>query len=558
MFWHGSARVNSSQDGLVTDDPYQFQALSTSTTIRLIKVSRERVKGCIACRVYHFEEKQQESIKYHALSYLWGDPKPTRKIYLQDRGNGWRLFPLHENLWQFLDHAWRRKLFDHLFWTDHLCLDQAGHEEISQQVPRMHAIYRNAELVVIWLQLKKQEQNALRKVARLCDCPRLMPKSLNKVMQGRLFAHQDAIWGAMENPYWERVWIVQEVVVAKRVCVTTGNVSVDLDRLRALVDPFRQARFPAGKPSMWVLCDMRAAGGKMPLWKILRDFTGYQSSRPVDRVYGLLGLVADHRDGSSPAENIQVDYDRPMLHVLLDALFESSPPLTEYRLAAQCLGHWNNYDSLSLLEGYIASSTTMPRHKDFAKVALQTFEAFNIIKSVPGAPHPYRTRDLMDAIFRSASWTGWEPSWGQSAALIGLVLARWSRGTLDHWKAHRQRRGDAPSPWRCATHRSRDGGRVAPGSHQLVGFIVTWTSWGREGAMEACGLQSQSCDGTTMTCEIPGTQLRLVLKSALSGGRKGWLSFERVEQEVLAGRPDGGQYLYNDEEKPDLSFKPPR
>lgn len=131
MSWGGSARANSSQNGLVTGDPYQFQALNTSTTIRLIQISRERVKGCIACRVYHFEEKQQETIKYHALSYLWGDPEPTRKIYLYDQGNKWRPFPLHENLWQFLDHAWRRKLFDHLFWTDHLCLDQAGHEEIS-------------------------------------------------------------------------------------------------------------------------------------------------------------------------------------------------------------------------------------------------------------------------------------------------------------------------------------------------------------------------------------------------------------------------------------------
>lgn len=532
MFWHCSARTRPGQEDLATDDQYQFQALSTSTTIRLIKVSPERVNGCIACRVYHFEEGQQGTTKYHALSYLWGDPKPTRRIYLQDQSNEWRPFPLHENLWQFLDHAWRRKLFDQLFWTDHLCLDQKGHEEISQQVPRMHAIYRNAELVVVWLQLKKQEQNALRKVVRRsCARPKLMPESLHKVMKERLSSYQDAIWGAMENPYWGRVWIVQEVVVAKRVCVTSEDVSVDLDELRALVDPFRQARFPAGKPSMWVLCEMRAAGGKMPLWKILKDFTGYHSSRPVDRVYGLLGMVADHGDGSSPAENIHVDYDKPISHVLLDALFESSPPFTEYRPATQCLGAWNTYDSSSLLEGYIASSTTMPRQKGFAKIALQTFEAFNIIKSVPSAPHPYHTRDLMDGIFNLAPGAVWKPTGSQSAALIGLVLARWSRGPLDHWKAHRQWRGEAASPWRCAAHRSRDGGRTSPKSYQMVAFLVTWTSWGREGVMDACGEQSEGCDGTTMACEIPETQLRLVIKSTLNRGEKGWLSFERMELE---------------------------
>lgn len=67
----------------------------------------------------------------------------------------------------------------------------------------------------------------------------------------------------------------------------------------------------------------------MPLWRILRDFVGYQSSHPVDRVYGLLGMVEDHEDGSSPAEKIQVDYDKQMLHVLLTAMFDSLPPLTE-------------------------------------------------------------------------------------------------------------------------------------------------------------------------------------------------------------------------------------
>lgn len=127
MFWYRSTRISPSQDDRLTDFLYHFQPLSASTTIRLIKVLPRKVWGCIACKVFHFNETQQEAIKYHALSYVWGDSKPTRQIYLQDesnRDNEWRPFPLHENLWQFLDHAWRSKLFDQLFWTDYLCLDQ--------------------------------------------------------------------------------------------------------------------------------------------------------------------------------------------------------------------------------------------------------------------------------------------------------------------------------------------------------------------------------------------------------------------------------------------------
>lgn len=528
MFWHGPARIGSSQDGPVAEDPHEFRALGSSTTIRLIKISPEKVNGCIACRVYHFDEKQQGAIKYHALSYLWGDSKPTRQIYLQDGSKEWRPFPLHENLWQFLDYARRQKLFDRLFWTDHLCLNQKGHGEISQQVPRMHAIYRGAELVVIWLQLRKQEQQGLRRVVRSHERPKLMPKALHGLLQKRLSSYRDAIWGAMENPYWERVWIVQEVVVAKKVCVAFGDISIDLDELRALVNPFRLARFPAGKPSMWVLCDMRAAGGKIPLWRMLRDFTGYQSSRPVDRVYGLLGMVEDHGDGSSPVEHIQVDYDKPIMHVLLDAMFESTPPLTEYKLATSCLGPWNTYDGLSLLEGYITSSTTMQRHRDFARFALQCFEAFNIIKSVPGAPNPYLMSDVIDDLISSAAMTGWKPTWRESAALIGLLLAKWSMGPLDHWKAHRRRRGQASSPWRCAVHQSSNGGRGASESYGVTAGVTTMAVWSLKGVVDACEGQSRSCDGSTMTCEIPQIGLRLSLESDINHGIVHILSLRRI------------------------------
>ncbi|KAJ0104240.1 hypothetical protein J7T55_001727 [Diaporthe amygdali] len=528
----GSTWSKSCQNGLVTQEPYQYRALSSSSAIRLIKVSPEKVNGCIACRIYQFDEKQQTNIKYHALSYQWGDPKATRQIYLQDQGREWRSFPVHENLWRFIDHVWRRQTFDRFFWTDHLCLNQNGHEEISQQVPRMHAIYRNAELALIWLQLDKSEEGALRKVIKSRERSKLMPRFWCKIMQKRLASYQDKIWSVTENPYWGRVWIVQEVVMAKRVCVTSGDISIDLDDLHALVEPFRKATFPLGHPSMWVLCDMRAAGGKMPLWRILRDFTGYQSSRPADRVYGLLGMVADDDDGSSPAANIHVDYDKPVLQVLLDAMFESSPPLTEYRLVTLCLGPPSTYDSLSLLEEYITRSTTTPRQRYFAKHALHAFEAFNIIKSVPGAPHRYDIRDITDDLFASAAETGWKPSCRQSAALIGLLLARWTSKPVAHWKANRERRGQKPSPWQCAAHWSVYRDQVVPAPYEMVTRVTAARSWDRKGVVDACGEQSRFCDGSTITCEIPQIGLRLLVQPAINTAGEGRLSLYRAQSNI--------------------------
>lgn len=257
-------------------------------------------------------------------------------MYLRDQGTAWHPLPLHENLWRFLDYTWRHKDFERLFWTDRLCLDQNRPEEISQQVPRMHAIYSNAALVVVWLQSPEQDQEhrSLIKVARWSEALKPIPKLWNRVFREELSPDKDTdTWNqVMSNDYWQRAWIVQEVVVAKKVCVTFEDVSIDFDKLPALFEQFRwpiiyQWQEPAQEPAFWALFNMRADGGRLPLWRVIMNYYQYKSSRPADRVYGSLGMVANHDDGSSPVDNIEVDYDKPMTHVLLDAAFESLPPL---------------------------------------------------------------------------------------------------------------------------------------------------------------------------------------------------------------------------------------
>jgi hypothetical protein len=80
------------------------------------------------------------------------------------------------------------------------------------------------------------------------------------------------------------------------------DISSGLDQLLCVVS----------EHPIWSLVDMRFEGGIMPLWKILTDFRGLESRYGVDPVYGLLGFVNDHPNGSSPVENFHVDYNRPV------------------------------------------------------------------------------------------------------------------------------------------------------------------------------------------------------------------------------------------------------
>ncbi|KAF8846443.1 HET-domain-containing protein, partial [Acephala macrosclerotiorum] len=123
---------------------YTYQPLKTPSSIRLLKLLPGYVHGMISCTIEEFRDVERPD--YHALSYCWGDPKPTRKILLNNHERG-----LHENLWQFLHQTLDAGRCSPYYWTDSLCLDQSKTEELKQQVPRMGIMYTNAALVVVWL-----------------------------------------------------------------------------------------------------------------------------------------------------------------------------------------------------------------------------------------------------------------------------------------------------------------------------------------------------------------------------------------------------------------------
>lgn len=73
---------------------YDFQPLRENS-IRLVQIQPVLRNDHISCNLNQYDDNIPP---YDALSYYWGDPKPTRKIYLNDT-----LIDIHEALWEFLD-----------------------------------------------------------------------------------------------------------------------------------------------------------------------------------------------------------------------------------------------------------------------------------------------------------------------------------------------------------------------------------------------------------------------------------------------------------------------
>lgn len=528
-------------------DEYQYAELATVSTIRLIKLEEKKVNNTITCVIKHVE---QSTVDYYALSYVWGDPMPSRHIYLGSGSEARNLVSLHENLWRFLDHAWNRRMFDRWFWTDRISLNQEDDNEKAQQIPRMGEIYRNAKQVVAWLGMSEEEGEHLEPLqsfgSRAYDLYRVKGQLPQET--------QLAATAVRNNEYWGRTWVVQEVANAKQVTVIMGNLEMDFTTVVDIFLPFPET---GQVPSLIYLRSLRVDGGRSELWHLLRTLitNNYRSERLHDRVYGGLGLIAAHDDGTSPLDYIVVDYGKSPTDVILDAVLESRPPWGKYSAVQEMTGmllekngmvHEPLFDAF---RKYVGSSRTSERHKHLARLALEACDALGVLFSVPGSrPGCWSVYETFRALRESFHYGGFKPTVWDSAIMLGvsIVLGFYQEDEMapifENWKACREPALPTRSPWRCALHPTTRGQarpsrrhcQAAPTSVEEENIVAETKGRGpmrrpeetvRAEAnaaldtpslcprriVEACSQFSnlRSCDGSTMMFEMPEAGFRM-------------------------------------------------
>lgn len=423
---------------------YTYTDLATPTTIRVIQVMPEKFQGNVACRIYSYDPKQprptDHNLSYRALSYRWGDSTCTRNAFLADTGTSeWHQQPLHENLWRFLDHVWQLQLFEDYFWIDYLSLNQRSDEELKQQIPRMGVIYSEATDVVIWLCISKTLEDHL-------------VRFLNYYWQrdAMLAYSVRPLW---KNEYWGRIWIVQEVALAKRAIIMMRSLSISLEDLEARLSRALSGSVELGPPSMTELCHIRRQRkwGRVDLCYLLENFIcqSYHCTKRNDRIYGVLGLW----ESSKPS--VQVDYARPYDHAVLDVIFEAAAHGQSFSIrgALDKLNIKLTRDS-NALEEYIRDERTPLKYKGPARLALQSFDAMCYFLASTMAREPQHSIRFEQQGFTSHPRLGLQKEF----VFLGITLAYgsdkpWASALLENWESCRKRKLWRGSPWLCETHR---------------------------------------------------------------------------------------------------------
>jgi hypothetical protein len=133
--------------------------------------------------------------EYVAISYTWGDVEPTLPLAVNGQVMRVRLHCWHA-LWQLRYHGFTGNL-----WIDSICINQEDYVEKSAQVSMMGQVYKNATSVAACI----GSGDTLR---RLGTSSESTIQALNDL--------EDA-------PYFSRIWIKQEIVLAKEISVFCGT-----------------------------------------------------------------------------------------------------------------------------------------------------------------------------------------------------------------------------------------------------------------------------------------------------------------------------------------------
>lgn len=272
--------------------------------------------------VYRLDTVQLEddasAVTYDALSYTWGDLKHTYPILC----NG-KLIHIHKNLRDALPFLARRRS-PRPIWIDAICINQSDNIEKIDQVRSMHHIYRTATEVWVWLGCGSERTaevvSLLPQFIRVGrECKGLDSGQFNNTPESQdLPPLSSPIWDAfyslLHHHWFSRLWVVQEVALAKSIKVLCGHYEILWNDLGDAMDHAqlvnalhdadkRTTQFRVGTNySVWLARDIMIRAQRetqrsyVSPRAILGRVTsiilaGHHCSDPRDRVFGVLGLV---------------------------------------------------------------------------------------------------------------------------------------------------------------------------------------------------------------------------------------------------------------------------
>jgi len=292
----------------VFSSSFLYKPLGKGDWIRLVFLLPSCDGGEIECDLKTFSEDTCPT--YEALSYVWGDPNNRSPIKCCGT-----TFEVTKNLESALLQL-RLAEKTRLLWIDAICINQLDIKEREQQVGIMSNIYSTASRTVVWLgEAKDQVQLAFNFLSQLhvekeAEEEDMRNGSLLRIIRKDLplssFGPQKlnplhfsdkrvvALRALLKRPWFTRIWVAQEVGVAKGAIMVCGEHKIDW---RILFSGYERAQTKELLVAVISVIDLEkidslsfAQTTKRDLGDLLIKFRQWNATDPRDKIFALRGL----------------------------------------------------------------------------------------------------------------------------------------------------------------------------------------------------------------------------------------------------------------------------
>lgn len=314
---------------------FEYSPLQSNSFRLLELIPGQSLSADIHCRLQDYQ--LDLAPPYEAFSCTWGDKKSMCRISLNDLS-----FHIRPNLGNVLRRL-RQSSSTRILWIDAICINQSNEDEKSIQVPLTGNIYTRAEQAIAWLGEETVESGvALDFIPELTKIAKIDDEStwLSHLDDDKFLRRLISLYHLFIHPWWQRMWIVQEVALVPDVLVLCGSRHVrwsifhyftiawmiiehmpqehrlkklQIIAVRALgiyVSSFAEALTRLRQQHQNIFFTPVL----LKLSNLPWSFKDRSATDRRDKIYGLLGLLGDH--------GVQVDYGKPSEDIYLS--FSSS------------------------------------------------------------------------------------------------------------------------------------------------------------------------------------------------------------------------------------------
>ena len=228
-----------------------YKPLRSAQAIRVVQVQSADASNGIVCSLRDLDSLHLQP--YHCLSYTWGDPftsnkalvPPTFEIKVDD-GHVTITKNLYDALIQLFEDPDFRLNQLQAIWIDQICINQTDTDEKNVQVAMMHDIFHFAASVLAWLgPADVYAHAAIEANSILNEHEQKEPgffKGLRDITEatqveepaGMQLGHWIGCSKFFGRSYFERMWIFQEIVVAKEITAVCGAFKIPWEDLTDL------------------------------------------------------------------------------------------------------------------------------------------------------------------------------------------------------------------------------------------------------------------------------------------------------------------------------------